>query len=162
MCRRLMGFSVLLIMLVLAGCASSLSPDTYTTRTAGSIHRVVKGRIVSARVVQVSDDWNSGDGGATGTLAGAALGALAGSQIGHGTGSAAAAIGGAVAGGVLGNATQKGFTGQVGVEYVIKLRNGSMISVVQGPRPTLNRGQHVLIEYGYGRARVIPDPDYAG
>jgi outer membrane lipoprotein SlyB len=144
-------------LLTLVGCAPSLSPDVYTTSNAGQIHRVVKGVVISTRVVSVSD---SGTGMGVGAVTGGALGAIAGSQIGQGTGSLAAGIGGALLGGIAGNHTQKGLTRQTGVEYVIRLHNKSLISVVQGPTPTFNRGQHVLVQYGAeGRSRVIADPD---
>jgi outer membrane lipoprotein SlyB len=143
---------------ILVGCTPSLSPDVYTTGNAGQIHRVVKGVVISSRVVRVSD---SGTGVGVGAVTGGALGAIAGSQIGQGTGSLAAGIGGALLGGIAGNHVQQGITTQTGVEYVVKLHNKSLISVVQGPTPTFNRGQHVLVQYGAGgRSRIIADPDY--
>ena len=143
----------------LTGCAPSLSSDVYSTGNAGQIHRVVKGVVTSTRFVSVSD---SGTGLGVGSVTGGALGAIAGSQIGGGTGSLAAGIGGALLGGIAGNQAQKGLTTQNGVEYVIKLHNKSLISVVQGTTPIIfSRGQHVLVQYGAGgRSRVIPDPDY--
>ncbi|RDH40640.1 MAG: glycine zipper 2TM domain-containing protein [Candidatus Aquirickettsiella gammari] len=148
----------LLSLLTLAGCAPSLSPDRYTTGNAGQIQGVVQGVVVSSRVVQVS---NSGSGLGVGSITGGALGAIAGSQVGQGNGSLAAGIGGALLGGIVGNQVQKGLSTQTGVEYVLRLRNKSLISVVQGPTPSFNRGQHVLVQYGAsGRARIIADPNY--
>jgi len=63
---------------VLAGCASSLSPDVYTAGNAGQVHHVVKGVVISSRVVQVTADNNGLD---VGGIAGGALGAIAGSEI---------------------------------------------------------------------------------
>lgn len=141
----------------LTGCASSLSPDVYTTSGASYVHRVVKGVIVSNRVVQVTGNDELG----VGTIAGGALGAVAGSGIGGGSGSLAAGIGGALLGGLAGNQIQKGLSTQTGTEYVIKTGKNSFISVVQAPTPTFNRGQHVLVQYGAGgRPRIIADPDY--
>lgn len=151
--------SALLAVIGISGCTNSLSPDTYTTSTAGQLNRVVPGVVVSSRVVEVADDANAGDGGMAGTLGGAALGGIAGSSIGHGRGSALGLVGGAILGGIAGNAMQKQITQQTGIEYVIRTKQG-MISVVQGPTPTFNRGQHVLIQYGR-RVRVIADPDFA-
>ena len=114
--------------------------------------------MVSSRVVQVS---NSGSGLGVGSITGGALGAIAGSQVGQGNGSLAAGIGGALLGGIAGNQVQKGLSTQTGVEYVLRLRNKSLISVVQGPTPSFNRGQHVLVQYSAGgRARIIADPNY--
>jgi outer membrane lipoprotein SlyB len=143
---------------LLVGCAPSLSPDVYTTSSAGQVHRVVKGVVTSSRVVKVTGNGELG----VGCIAGGALGAIAGSEIGGGRGSLASGIGGALLGGLAGNQIQKGLTTQNGVEYVVKLRNNSLISIVQAPMPTFNRGQHVLVQYGAdGRPRIIADPDYS-
>lgn len=144
----------------LTGCMSSLSPDTYTTANAGQVYRVATGVIIGSRLVRVSDN---GTGLGVGTVAGGALGAIAGSQIGQGNGSLAAGIGGALLGGIAGGHAQQGLTTQYGVEYVIRLANKSLISIVQGPTPSFSRGQHILIQYGVGgRSRVIVDPNYYG
>lgn len=142
---------------LLVGCASSLSPDVYTISGAGQVRHVVKGVVTSSRVVKVTGNGELGVGGITG----GALGAIAGSEIGGGKGSLASGIGGALLGGFAGNQIQKGLSTQTGVEYVVKLRDNSLISVVQAPTPTFNRGQHVLVQYGAGdRPRIVADPDY--
>lgn len=142
---------------LLAGCTSTLSPDVYTTSGADQIHHVVKGVVTSSRVVKVTGKGDLGVGG----IAGGALGAIAGSEIGGGKGSLASGIGGALLGGIAGHQIQQGFSTQTGIEYVVRLRNNSLISVVQAPTPTFNRGQHVLVQYGTGgRPRIIADPDY--
>jgi outer membrane lipoprotein SlyB len=145
---------------LLTGCAPTLSPDVYGLQNAGQVNRVEQGVIVSTRVVKVTG--NSDDLGG-GTIAGGALGALAGSQIGGGTGSVVAGIGGAILGGMAGNQAQAKLSSQAGVEYVVRLRNRKLISVVQGPQPTFMRGQHVLVQYSRnGRSRITADPNYFG
>lgn len=146
---------IALIAATLTGCTTSLSPDTYANGGAGQVNRVIPGVVVGARSVQVSDDHST-----AGTIVGGLTGAVVGSTIGHGTGSALGAIGGAVAGGVLGNMAGTHLGKQTGIEYIIKTRGGSMLSVVQGPNPFFQRGAHVLVEYGGDRARVIADPSY--
>jgi outer membrane lipoprotein SlyB len=142
----------------LAGCAPSLSPDLYSTESAGQVQHVVQGVVISSRVVKVSDP---GTGIGVGSIAGGALGAIAGSEIGGGRGSLAAGVGGALLGGIAGNQAQKKLSTQTGVEYIVRLRNKSLISIVQGPTPSFSRGQHVLVQYGVGsRSRVIADPNY--
>ena len=143
----------------ISGCTKSLSPDTYTTSSAGQVNRVIPGVVVSSRPVQIADDANANDGGMTGTLGGAAIGGIAGSAIGQGRGSALGLVGGAILGGIAGNAVQGQVTKQTGIEYVIRTKQG-MVSVVQGLTPAFSRGQHVLIQYG-SRARVIADPNFA-
>ena len=142
---------------LLTGCAPSLSPDVYTTSGAWQVHHIVKGVVTSSRVVKVTGNGELGIGG----VAGGALGAITGSEIGSGRGSLVGGIGGALLGGLAGNQIQKGLSTQTGVEYVVKLRNNSLVSVVQAPTPTFNRGQHVLVQYGAGgHPRIIADPDY--
>lgn len=142
-----------------AGCTTSLSPDVYTTRSAGHIHRIEKGVITNRRIVNVTG--NNDDLG-IGAITGGALGAIAGSQIGGGNGSLAAGIGGALLGGLAGNQVQQGLSTQTAMEYIIKLKNNSLISIVQAPDPSFHCGQHVLVQYNAGgRPRLIADPDYA-
>lgn len=140
------------VSLSVTACTTSLSSGTYTTSGATQMQQAVSGTVVSARLVEVANDQNT-----VGTLTGAALGGIAGSQIGGGTASnVAGGIGGAVIGGLIGNQVEKQITKQTAMEYVVKLRNGSMVSVVQDPNPTFYRGQRVMVVYGGGRPRVIP------
>lgn len=147
--------TIALIAVMAAGCGPSLAPGMYTTGGAGQVNRVIAGKVVSVQPVQIS----ANSSGVAGTVVGGLAGGILGSTIGHGTGSALAALGGAVAGGVLGNAAENHLTQQQGLEYVVKTKDGSMVSVVQGPTPVFYRGQHVLVEYG-DQARIIPDPNY--
>lgn len=145
---------------ILAGCQPSLSPDVYSVQNAGQVNRVMKGVVISSRVVKVSGNQNGIGGGA---VAGGALGALAGSQIGGGTGSLVAGVGGAILGGLAGNHVQGNLSNQMGIEYVVRLTNRKLVSVVQGLQPTFMRGQHVLVQYSAkGRSRITADPDYFG
>ena len=144
---------------IITGCTPSLSSDTYTYGGVGQVNRVVPGVVVSSRMVQIADDANASDGGMTGTIGGGTAGLIAGSAIGGGRGSALAAVGGAVIGGIVGNMTQKELTKQQGIEYVVKLRSGSFISVVQGVDVVYRPGQRVLVQYGK-RARIVADPGY--
>ena len=52
-------------------------------------------------------------------------------------------------------ATQ-GFTRSHGFEYVVRLSNGSIISVVQSENIKLKNNQHILVIYG-ANTRVVPD-----
>lgn len=141
-----------LTMMSVTACTTNLSSNTYSTYGASSMQRVVPGTIVSVRSVEVTNDNN-----AVGSLTGAALGGLAGSQIGSGTtANIAGGVGGAVIGGLIGNQIEKQVTKQTAVEYVIKLKNGTMVSVVQGTDQIFYRGQRVMVMYGGNRPRVIP------
>lgn len=131
-------------------CTTNLSSGTYSTYGASTMQQVVPGVVVSARSVQVANDNNT-----VGTVAGAALGGLAGSTIGHGAGSVAGAVGGALLGGLAGNQIEKQVTTQTAMEYVVKLSNGTMVSVVQAPDQIFYKGQKVFVQYGGDRPRVV-------
>jgi outer membrane lipoprotein SlyB len=91
-----------------------------------------------------------------GPAVGAAVGGLAGSEIGGGDEeSAIGAIAGAVLGGLAGAAIEEGVTRQEGAAYTIRLNDGSLVNVVQAGAPVAWPGQSVMIEYGE-RTRVMP------
>lgn len=144
-----------IIALTLTGCAPSMSPDVYNPYTTGQVSQTVKGVVDSARVVKVAGTST------VGTFAGGALGAIAGSAIGGGRASLLTAIGGGLVGAGVGNLAERRFTEKYAIEYVVRTRDGSLLSVVQGPSPAFQRGQHVLVIFG-PQARVIANPDYAG
>lgn len=161
----------------LNACAN-ISPDTVTASDANEIQSAVEGVIVSKRNVTVKEDSN-----AIGTLAGAGLGAVAGSAVGGGNMRYITGIAGAVAGGAAGNAIEDKLTTQQGVEYIVKLAQQDsgtttvktigainttttvssqsakdrFVTVVQGQgQQVLNVGQKVLIAGANGgHARII-------
>jgi len=137
----------------LAGCASGLGANSYDRSSVGQVARVEEGTVVDARQIKIE---GSSQGSNVGTLAGAALGGLAGSEIGGGSkANTAGAIVGAVLGGVAGNAVGNAATAQDGFAYTIRLRNGELVSIAQAGAYAIQPGTPVLIEYG-ARARVIP------
>lgn len=103
-------------MLTLTGCTPNISPDVVQADNANEMQTAVEGVIVSKRVVTVKGN------NMIGTLAGAGLGAIAGSAVGGGSRvPAMAAIAGGLAGGAIGNAVEDKMTTQQGIEYVIRL-----------------------------------------
>jgi len=148
--KKVMVIAALMAMSVTA-CTTNLSSDNYSTYGATRMQQVVPGVIVSMRYVQVANDQN-----AVGTLGGAALGGIAGSFLGGDSRTnAIGAVGGAVAGGLIGNQIEKGITKQTAAEYIVKVKGGSMVTVVQGPNPVFYRGQRVYVQYGSDRPRLI-------
>jgi outer membrane lipoprotein SlyB len=107
---------VVALSLGLSACAPNISPDVVSASNANQAQTAVEGVIVSKRVVTVKGDSNM-----IGTLAGAGLGALAGSAVGGGNMRYATGLAGAVAGGAAGNAIEDKLTTQQGIEYVVKL-----------------------------------------
>ena len=143
--------AVTFLVFSLAGCASKISPQTYSAGSVGQVNRTIAGQVISAREVDVSG--TTGTGGGTGS----ALGAVGGSSIG-GTGrdNLAGAIGGAVIGGLVGSAIEANATKQKGMEYVVETSNGNLMTIVQGLSPAFETGQKVLVLYG-SPSRVIVD-----
>ncbi len=137
--------------ILLGGCARNISPNTYQAAEAGVVSKVVSGVIIGKREVNI--DANSGAGG----MAGVAAGATGGSAIGGGARSnIVGAIGGAVIGGVIGNAADKAVNRHKGFEYIIRLDNGSIISIAQTNDIQFEVKQRVLVVYG-AMTRIVPD-----
>jgi outer membrane lipoprotein SlyB len=91
----------------------------------------------------------------TGTLAGAAIGGVAGSTVGGGSrANAVGAIAGAVVGGIIGNAVEKSGNDRKGVEVTIRLENGNVIAVTQEKDEDFRVGDRVRILSGQGATRV--------
>lgn len=140
-----------ILSLFLSSCAQNLSPCTYNACEIAYPKRVFTGVIVSKRCVRI--DASTGIGG----FAGVTTGAIAGSGIG---GSAAGhllgGVGGAIVGGLVGNALDKAINCHRGYEYIIRLKDGELMSVVQPCNLIFVPGQRVLVLCGY-RTRIIPD-----
>lgn len=133
-------------------CTPNVSPDSYSVGAVGQVNRVVRGKVISARLVQISGTQTG-----VGAGAGAAAGAVGGSFVGGNIRSnVVGAIGGAVVGGVAGALLEEGASRQKGMEYVIETENGAILTVVQGEDEALSIGQNVLVMYG-SRSRVIAD-----
>ncbi|WP_372876026.1 glycine zipper domain-containing protein [Pseudomonas sp.] len=139
--------------LILGGCASSLTGDTYTRDEARVVQTVRMGTIESLRPVKIE-----GTRTPIGAGAGAVVGGVAGSGVGGGRGSAVAAVIGAVAGGLIGAATEEGFTRTQGVEITVREDDGTMRAYVQAveENQVFRVGQRVRIMTVNGTSRVAP------
>lgn len=137
--------------LTLAGCASSLTGDSYSRADARQVQSVQTGIITELRPVKIEGS-NSG----VGTLGGAAIGGIAGSGIGGGRGAAVAAIIGAIGGGLLGSASEQGLTRVQGVEITILDSHGNTRAYVQqvNEGETFRVGDRVRILSVNGNSRV--------
>lgn len=142
---------VLVTSAFLAGCASpGLGGGNYTrSQTRGEMN-VRLGTVESVRDV-VIDARDSG----TGTLAGAALGGVAGSTLGRGDkASVAGAIAGALVGGLVGSGIEKSNNDKRGVEVTVKLEGGRLIAITQEKDEEFRVGDRVRILSGQGATRV--------
>lgn len=140
-----------LIVLALAGCAPSYSPDTYASGAAQQASKVEQGVIAGVRRVVVTAQ------GTAGAATGAAAGGIAGAQApGSGVRTALTSLGGSVVGGLIGASVERATGDTVAYEYIVRKANGELVSVTQAEKTPLILGQKVLVIAG-PQARVVPD-----
>ena len=138
-----------LLTLLLGACASSNSGSVYSRDDARKTQTVRTGVVESVRQVKLE-----GTKSPIGTVAGAAVGGIAGSSIGEGKGSSIGAVIGAVVGGLAGSAAEEMLTRKDALEITVKLDGGGLTAVVQEADEQFKAGDKVrLIESG-GNTRV--------
>lgn len=149
-----LAISTLLAALALTGCAGTNYPSQYSSSVYNTgvqqVQTVKFGRVDSVRPVLIQNQNNQ-----IITLGGAALGGLAGSQLGRGNGNVAGAIAGAIAGGVITDKLQDQ-NKQQGLEITVRLDDGQYISITQAADVQLYQGQAVKVLYSGSTARVMP------
>jgi outer membrane lipoprotein SlyB len=154
--RHLFLVALSISSLFMQGCARRISANSYHAGHVGEASETYKGVVVSKRVITVQESERMQDN-TTGMVAGGVAGGLLGSMVGKGKGSLLGGIAGAGLGATGGAFLQDHLGTQDGIEYVIRLENGRMMTVVQGPDVAINIGQSVLIMVSHtGRSRVIP------
>lgn len=137
--------------LVTAGCAPSLSSNVYSRDEAKQVQVAHEGTVVMVRGVQI-EGTHSG----IGAIAGGILGYGIGSTIGGGTGQTLARAAGTVAGALAGGAAEEGATRQNGLEITVKLDNGEVVSIVQAADVPFAKGDRVtVLRRPDGSARVL-------
>lgn len=112
--------------LLLGGCATGKSGDVYTRDQVRQIQTYRIGVIEQINKVRI-EGTQSQIGSAAGTIAGG----IAGSSASTGKKGEVAGVLGAVVGGMIGAAAEEAYTRESGLEFGIKLEDGSRISVVQ-------------------------------
>lgn len=134
---------------LMTACADNINSDHYSTGQTGKVSTVSQCTVISVRAVGVNSDSGAG------TLIGGIAGGVAGSTIGGGsTAHTLGAVGGALLGGFAGNAAEQGLSSQTGLEYIVKLDNGQIISVTQGTNQALAVGQRCMVLFG-STTRII-------
>lgn len=140
-----------LLLVLTAGCASSMSGDAYSRDQARKVQTVDDGTVMYVRPVQIE-----GTKSGLGTIAGGVLGAVVGSTIGGGSGRAVATVAGGVVGGVAGSAVEEGVTKQNGLEITVELDYGEVIAIVQAADQPFEVGDRVrVLRRPDGTARVV-------
>jgi len=117
---------ILSVLLTAGGCASSKSGSVYTREQARQTQQVETGKVVGVREVLLEGTKSD-----VGTLGGAVIGGIAGSNVGGGRGAAIATVLGAIVGGVAGAVTEEGITRKKALEITVQLDSGRTIAVVQ-------------------------------
>jgi outer membrane lipoprotein SlyB len=119
----------LLALVSLVGCASQTQTgNAYSAGQARQAQTVQRGKVISVKEIEIAAHPSG-----VGTLAGGALGGLAGSNNGRSGSnqSAASSIVGMVMGGVAGNMLDKKVNTLKGQEISVLLNNGTEIAIAQ-------------------------------
>ncbi len=141
---------VVIPLLLLVGCASSLDGDSYRRDQVHQAANVQMATVVSVREVSIE-----GTRSGIGASAGAIIGGVAGANSQHGrTGNAVLSVLGAVAGGALGAGAEQAATRSTGQEITLKYDDGRMVAVVQGNDERFQPGDQVRVLSGNGGIRV--------
>jgi outer membrane lipoprotein SlyB len=153
---KLTTLSLCLVML-LGGCAKEIDADLYTEENFGEASHTYQGVIVNVRKVRMQQGDKLEDN-KTGIAVGAITGAVVGNQFGKGSGNVASTAIGGLGGAFLGSLAEKKLKSQDALEYVVKLSNGDVRSIVQGLSPSFSVGQRVLVMINrHNRSRIIAD-----
>lgn len=143
----------LLIMIpiaLLTSCASD--GPSYSANSIGQVSNIEQGKIIDIQVVNIKGNDNVGS--RVGGMAGGLGGALAGSS--NMLTSIAGSIGGAIVGGIAGGAAEKALTSSQAYQFVIQLKDGKSIAVLQQENKGLNVGDEVTILASGNNTRIVP------
>jgi len=142
--------TMLMISLLIIGCVSSRSGNVYSRDQARQAQTVKYGTIESIRTVEIE-----GTRSGVGAVAGGAAGGALGSAVGKGSGRTIATVVGAIAGGIAGHTTEEKLTEKQGIEILVKLDTGDLVSVVQEADVDFKIGDRVRVLTGSdGTTRV--------
>ncbi len=143
------------------GCQRRIGGNQYNAGHVGSVSNTYQGTVLSHRIVEVNEQDKAGDSG-KGAAVGALGGGLLGSAFGKGHGTLVGIGAGALLGGIGGALAEDAMGKQEASEYVVRLTNGRIITLVQRDEQPMPIGQKVLVlvpsdSRTFERARIIPD-----
>ncbi|MDY0212247.1 MAG: glycine zipper 2TM domain-containing protein [Desulfuromonadaceae bacterium] len=138
-------FTGIVLLVVLAGCASRTSSQVYSRDQAQQQMSVYYGTVLTVSPVKIE-----GTKSGAGAVAGGVVGGIAGHSVGGGHGQALATAAGAVGGALLGAATEQGVTKTDGLEITVELDNGEILAIVQADDVPFYVGDRVRIVRGAG------------
>jgi outer membrane lipoprotein SlyB len=153
MFKQLVTVAAIATLGTLAACQTA-SPDVVNRYDAQRLSSVQDATVLSIRPVTLQ-----GNQSGVGTVGGAVIGGIAGSNVGGPRTSGIVGIVGAIAGGIVGNAIERDATQQQAVEILVQLKNGDRRSVVQGVGgDVFAAGDPVIMVTTGGRTRVMRAP----
>ena len=136
------------------GACQTANPDAVSRYDAQRMSSVQDATVLSIRPVTLQ-----GRDSGVGTVGGAVIGGIAGSNVGGPRTGGIVGIVGAIAGGLIGNAVERDATQQQGLEILLQLKNGDRRQVVQGVgTDTFAAGDPVILVTTGGRTRVMRAP----
>jgi outer membrane lipoprotein SlyB len=146
-----------LIMVAALGALSACvvaNPDVVSPYDAQRMSSVQDATVLSVRPVTLQ-----GRDTGVGTVGGAVIGGIAGSNVGGPRTGGIVGIVGAIAGGLIGNAVERDATRQNAVEILVQLKNGDRRAVIQGVgTDAFATGDPVIMITTGGRTRVMRAP----
>jgi outer membrane lipoprotein SlyB len=145
----MMKYLSLLLVVVLAACASSNAGDVYSRSETRQVQHIKLGVVESVRQVKIE-----GTDSKVGAITGGVVGGVAGSSLGKGKGEIITGVLGAVAGALAGSAAEEALTKKDGVEITVKLDNGELVAIVQEATEEFHPGEKVRLLQSGGTTRV--------
>ena len=137
----------------LAACQTA-NPDAVSRYDAQRMSSVQDATVLSVRPVTLQ-----GTQSGIGTVSGAVIGGIAGSNVGGPRTGGIVGLVGAIAGGLIGNAVERDATQQQAVEILVQLKNGDRRAVIQGiGSEAFAAGDPVIMITTGGRVRVMRAP----
>ena len=137
----------------LTGCVVA-NPNTVSAYDAQRMATVIDATVLSVRPVTLQ-----GRDTGVGTVGGAVIGGIAGSNVGGPRTGGIVGIAGAIVGGLIGNAVERDATQQQAQEILLQLKNGDRRQVVQGiGTDSFNPDDPVILVTTGGRTRVMRAP----
>ena len=138
----------------LVGCQTPSNPEVVSRYDAQRMSSVQDATVLSTRPVTLQ-----GRDSGVGTVGGAVIGGIAGSNVGGPRTGGIVGIVGAIAGGLIGNAVERDATQQQAVEILVQLKNGDRRSVIQGVgSEAFAVGDPVIMITTGSRTRVMRAP----
>lgn len=136
------------------GACQTANPDAVSRYDAQRMSSVQDATVLSIRPVTLQ-----GRDTGVGTVGGAVIGGIAGSNVGGPRTGGIVGIVGMIAGGLIGNAVERDATQQQAIEILVQLKNGDRRAVIQGVgSEAFAAGDPVIMITTGSRTRVMRAP----